>query len=127
MGLDTTHNAFHGAYSAFRRFREAVCVSTGGSWDSENRCFLVGDDFSSETHPGLFEFFGHSDCDGEISPEMCGKIVDEMTGLLPAIKNLTGDFEGGHISRDGGLIAVTQRFIDGCREAAANNEPLKFR
>jgi hypothetical protein len=67
----------------------------------------------------------HSDCDGNISPEMCLKIADELEALLPAIEKVQG-FEGGHITRDGGLLAVTKRFISGCRDAAKNNETLEF-
>ena len=32
MGLDTTHDAFHGAYSAFNSFRRFLLKSIGGSF-----------------------------------------------------------------------------------------------
>ena len=32
MGLDVSHDAFHGAYSAFNRLRQFVCAATGGSF-----------------------------------------------------------------------------------------------
>jgi hypothetical protein len=49
MGLDTTHNAFHGAYSSFMRFREGVITATGGKFDSEKRMFFFGDGYELDT------------------------------------------------------------------------------
>jgi len=43
MGLDTTHDAFHGAYSAFNRFRQIVCRAIGGSFPPH---FLMNKDGS---------------------------------------------------------------------------------
>lgn len=130
MGLDTTHDAFSGAYSAFNRFRQVVAKAAGGSYPPhddpklDEEMWFVGDGFSSETHPGLFEFLNHSDCDGDIAPEVCAKLADEMEALLPKIESFG---EGvGHIERAGGYGGVTRRWIAGCREAAAANEPLEF-
>jgi hypothetical protein len=74
---------------------------------------------------GMYEFLTHSDCDGEISPEMCLKVADDLERILPKIQSLP-DQGGGHIARRGGFAEVTKKFIAGCREAAANNEPLRF-
>ncbi|WP_244185725.1 hypothetical protein [Bacillus sonorensis] len=41
-----------------------------------------------KTHKGLTEFFGHSDCDGEISPEMCKIVADELEAILPYVEEL---------------------------------------
>lgn len=151
MGLDCSHDAFHGAYSAFNRFRQAVCKALGPnasfpphwqydekgdmrkdenglvmydrSLDERNIYFPEG--FSEEANPGLWEFLTHSDCDGEISPEMCVKVADEMEKLLPAIEGLGWDSHG-HIAARGGLVEVTKKFIAGCRAAAEAGEPLDF-
>ncbi len=134
MGLDTTHDAFSGAYSAFHRFRQFVLKSIGGSYPphndkslNENYWYWDDDFYSCETHPGLYEFFVHSDCDGEISPELCKIVADELEIILPNIEKL-GKIEPaeGHILRDGGFVEVTKRFIKGCRDAHKNNEVLKF-
>jgi hypothetical protein len=130
MGLDTTHDAFHGAYSAFNRFRQAVAAAMGGSYpphaqDGRNPdLWYWGTGYSAESHPGLYEFLAHSDCDGEISPEMCRRVADEMEILLPAIEE--HGLGCGHIERDGGYGAVARRFIAGCRRAAEAGEPLGF-
>ena len=128
MGLDTTHDAWHGAYSAFNRFRQAVAKAAGGSYPPHEDKTLDDTIWYSrggawnKAYPGLTEFFNHSDCDGDISPEMCELIANEMGPLLPALDALGGDF--GHTM--GGYGACARRFIAGCRLAAANNERLEF-
>lgn len=134
MGLDTTHDAFYGAYSAFNRFRKFICEAIGGSFTPHEDKTLKdgywywGERFNEETYEGLYEFFTHSDCDGEISPEMCKVIADELEEILPQVEKLAKQiFAYGHILRDGGYVEVTKRFINGCRLAYTMNEPLEFR
>jgi len=137
MGLDVSHDAFSGAYSAFNRFRGAVAEAMGGSFpphkpgarDDEGkpmdpRMWYWGDGYTAETHPGLMVFLAHEDCDGEISPEDCVKVADELEMLLP--KLAAAGLGLGHIERAGGYAAVAEKFIAGCRCAAAENEPLVF-
>lgn len=130
MGLNCSHGAFDGAYSAFNRFRGAVARAMGGSWPPHENKELIadhwywGDGFSENTHPGLYVFFCHSDCEGYIKASDCKKIADEMEALLPEIGRLgTG---GGHIERDGGYRKVAERFIAGCRLASSKRQRLKF-
>lgn len=136
VGLDTTHDAFHGAYSAFNTFRKFLLKSIGGRFPPHADKKLLHDhwywgdesEFNSETHKGLLEFFRHSDCDGEISPVMCKLIADEMESILPHVEKLAETEEAyGHILRDGGYVEVAKRFIEGCRLAHELNEPLEFR
>ena len=133
MGLDCSHNAFHGAYSSFNRFRQFVSKSIGGSYPphedkSLNEAYwYLPDGMTSETHKGLYEFLGHSDCDGEISPEMCKIVADELEAIIPQMKELEKTTEAvGHTLRDGGYVAVAKSFIKGCRIAHQANEPLRF-
>lgn len=151
MGLNCSHGAFDGAYSAFNRFRQAVCHITGfeGSYGPHYEysmkgeplytkdgqiayrdgydadTFYLPDHMTQETWPGLWEFLSHSDCDGEISPEMCTKVADDLEKLVPRMKELGWD-AGGHIERAGGFVSVLEKFITGCRMAAKHNEPLDF-
>lgn len=131
MGLDCSHEAFHGAYSAFNRFRRAVSEAIGGSYPPhedrtlEANAWYWGPGYNEKTHPGLYIFFSHSDCDGEILPEDCVKVADELEQLLPRLDGMGAD--SGHIARDGGIGEVTRRFIAGCRFASSQNEPLEFR
>ncbi len=135
MGLDCSHDAFHGAYSSFNRFRQAVAKATGGSFpphavdeiDGEKldpEYWYWGDDYKVGTHPGLNAFLAHSDCDGKIGPFICAKLAKELEALLPEIDKQ--GMGGGHIESAGGYGSVTRRFISGCMLAAENNEPLEF-
>lgn len=136
MGLDCSHDAYHGAYSSFNRFRQAVAKAAGGSfpphekgWTDNGRepgenTWYVGDDYPQNEWAGLWAFLGHSDCDGEIDPEMCEKVANDLTKLLPAVAAM-GEGEG-HIKGNGGYGPVLKRFIDGCLEAFNANEELTF-
>lgn len=143
MGLGVSHGAFRGAYSAFNRLRQEVARAVGGSypphWEYGPQGEIVGslpalrddwiywaDDYTPEDHPGILEFLTHSDCDGEIPPEMCVKVADELEELLPRVAQLNS-VAAGHLANAGGYVEVLKKFIAGCREAAAANEPLEFR
>ena len=136
VGLDVSHDAFSGAYSSFNRFRQAIAKAMGGSFPPHEKetdddgkplnreMWYWGDGFSRETHPGLFCLLAHSDCDGEISREDCGRIVEELEPLLPALDAM--GLGSGHIERGGGFGAVARRFIEGCVTAFEANESLIF-
>jgi len=135
MGLTVSHGAFDGAYSAFNRFRQFVMKSIGGNYPPHKDINLseahwyFGDGYDTETHPGLTEFFRHSDCDGYIEPEMCSTIANELKVILPLAIELeksegTG---GGHIAAQGGYVQVLKYFIEGCEEAYRKAEQLEFR
>jgi hypothetical protein len=87
--------------------------------------FYVDDGYTKENAPGLFCFLEHSDCDGEIEPEMCKRVADELEALLPSIEEHV-PFASGHIALQGGYAAVLRTFIAGCRAAHAAGEPLRF-
>lgn len=151
MGLDCSHNAFHGGYISFSYLRQIVTAATEGEssfpphWrrDSEGliirdsggfpvrdesldpQSWYIDESYTRESHPGLYEFLSHSDCDGEISPEMCVLVADDLEALLPAVEALKWPAPG-HIEAAGGYAATLRRFIDGCRSAAASGEPLEF-
>jgi len=127
MGLDVSHGAFDGAYSAFNRFRESVCKATEGHWCdavSGREFWHFGEGYSKETHPGLFEFLAHGDCEGEITPYLAAKCADEMELLLPKLDDMGGG--GGHLERNGGIGATARKWIKGCRKAAKAGESLEF-
>ncbi len=130
MGLNCTHGAFDGAYSAFNRFRQAVAQAAGGSFPPHDdpsldhgSWFVEGDDYSQETHKGLWLFLNHSDCDGDLSPRECELVAQDLSFLMPFIS--TGD-GGGHLSRMGGYRGAAKRFIDGCNAAVMAGERLEF-
>jgi hypothetical protein len=127
MGLDVSHDAFSGAYSAFNRFRQSVARALGGSFPPHDKRELDptrwywGDESQPAKHPGLEQFFLHSDCDGTIEPGIAGQIADEMESILDRIEG-----GGGHLDRVGGCRGAAERFIRGCRLAHSRGEPLEF-
>jgi hypothetical protein len=137
MGLDTTHDCWIGAYSAFSRWRSELARAAGyrmlepvlgvpdydlpweqfelknyqGEWDSP-----PGDD-------PLLYLLVHSDCDGLIHPEQARHIADRLEQLLP----LLDDDESaaiGHIRPH--MRGKTETFIDGLREAVKAGEDVEF-
>lgn len=143
MGLDTTHGAFSGAYSAFNRFRQIVAKAMGGSYPPHARPLVCADgdiiqnpddsrfyvackwEKFQEKQPGLSAFLSSNDCEGEFSPEVCRQMADEIEALLPKIEELD-ECPSGHIERDGGYVEVAKRYIAGCRLAADKNETLEY-
>src|SRR5215217_1036907 len=143
MGLDVSHGAFNGAYSAFNRFRKIVAEAIGGSYPphksplvcsdgdiivspDQNRFYVPGSRKTFQVEqPGISAFLLSNDCEGEFSPELCKQMADELEAILPRIEKLD-DGGAGHIERDGGFLAVTKRYIEGCRLAHSENENLRY-
>jgi hypothetical protein len=148
MGLDTSHDAWHGAYSAFMRWREMIAEIAGmpplrmmeGFWEKgkapydpatmifsntreketvERFCDGLPIKWESLKADPLHVLLYHSDCEGQIAPKDCAKIADRLEQLLPRFPQGDG---GGHI---GNWRDKTKTFIDGCRAAKAK-QPLKF-
>jgi hypothetical protein len=145
MGLDISHDAWHGAYAAFNRWRCEIArvaklpplmLMEGfwrGDWVIESykkknpESLLVPDWYDDlpirweGLRPDdLIVLLDHSDCEGEISAENAIKIADRLEQLLPLLPT---EPDGGHI---GDWRKKTQEFIDGCRLAASLGEPLVF-
>jgi len=138
MGLNTTHDAFHGAYSAFNNLRRFILKSIGGSFPPHEDKTLKEDHwywfvdrekkYGKDSHPGLYEFFSHSDCDGYIEPDTCLLVAQDLESIMPYIRKLAKTEECyGHLLGRGGYIQATQYFIDGCRLAHERGERLEFR
>lgn len=143
MGLDTTHDCWHGAYSAFSRWRETIAEAAGysinkvtfddgwttplvmldwaqvgpaqnnGDWD-RIPCRLDG------TPDPLLILLTHYDCEGHILTEHCGPIADRLEELLPELEGKDGF---GHI---GLYTEKTEQFITGLRLASKRGEKVTF-
>jgi len=143
MGLDTSHDCWHGAYSAFTRWRHHIATVAGYRIITPTReDILAGgihmsyvdidwDIFNAENYQGewddgpfiddaLLHLIVHSDCDGVIHPKHARPLADRLEGLLP---KLDEGQSGGHIWS---MREVTQQFIDGLRKAAAADEDVDF-
>ena len=138
MGLDASHGAFDGAYGAFDRFRRAVAVACGGVWpphppgdvfegvsldDHPNTWGYSDDEVPAEHVAGLTAFLGHSDCDGELTPDECRAVSAFLRWVAPRLVSATS----GHLLAVGpNMAAVALRFADGCDRAADADDPLVF-
>jgi len=121
MGLDTTHDAWHGSYSSFGRFRERLAQEIGlnlNNYKGYNSNATL--DESEIDHP-LMDLFNHSDCDGELTPDQCLKIAQ---GLNEVIKKLP--IPEINDSWDGRFLESCIQFRDGCMLAYSRKEVLEF-
>lgn len=99
MGLDTTHACWHGSYSGFKVFRDAVAraaeIANGYVPDYENHPNRAVMGWWDNDHPYgdvLDVFFVHSDCEGYIFPRDANKLIPALTALLPHVE---GDYYPG--------------------------------
>lgn len=152
MGLDCSHNAWHGAYSAFMRWREELAKVAGlpplalmeGFYTPMRAdgggipTFYLGirpDDLVvngirrlEESLPIKWDCLQPSALHELLYHSDCeGEIEADRCGpiadaLEELLPKLHGD-RGGHI---GDIHAKTQQFINGLRAAAAAGEPLDF-
>lgn len=148
MGLDTSHDCWHGAYSAFSRWRDKLAEAAGYTfhktslWEGGSPVYdipsldwgnieaTIGNDLLGKwptipvrpdgTPDPLIILLAHSDCEGELQTEYLTPLADRLTELLPALEGQDG---GGHI---GNYVEKTQTFIDGLRRAAAAGENVEF-
>ena len=134
MGLDTTHEAWHGAYGAFTRWRDQLARTAGyelAKLEGDYRETILIDwgHIAPKNYEGewdktpadpLIVLVAHSDCDGVIHPEQAGPLADRLEELLPMLPEGDG---GGHI---GSWRDKTRTFIDGLRAAVAAGEDVEF-
>lgn len=119
MGLDTSHDCWHGAYSAFHRWRKKLAEVAGYGDLDQYKGFDGSKDWPQK---GVIEkLLHHSDCEGTIDAADCTPLADSLEVLLPALE-VAGD-GGGHI---GDYASKTKQFIAGLRDAAAAGEDVDF-
>lgn len=134
MGLDATHDAWHGGYIAFGLWRKAVARAAGypiGQRDGGGYSYIL--DFSSyvpenymghwhkrELEDPLLYLLVHSDCEGKIKPKHAALIADRLQELLPLIEASGAGMATSHHED-------TLTFIDGLRLAVSEGKAVKFR
>ena len=121
MGLDTSHNAWSGAYSSFNEWRMWLAQKVGfvltgmkgfggnGIWDEK----MQSADY--------YTLLTHSDCDGELSPEQCLLTVQFLTSILEKRGNPKAE---DWVTRQ--QYDRCERFMMGCQEAIKKQECLEF-
>ena len=130
MGLDITHDCWHGAYSAFNRFRHGIARAIGLDLDSmqgySESTGRAGIAWSLLKPDPIHILLNHSDCEGEIAVPNLLPLAARLEELIPALAAIDGVEPGvGHLSS--GLASAAKRFADGLRRAAAAGEAVEFR
>jgi hypothetical protein len=134
MGLDTSHDCWHGPYSAFMRWRMwlhyFIMLDRGqaGDKECEERSHAGADVASLERawNEGVYAdqsvplnvLMQHSDCDGEIAADVCGPLADALEDLANRRMPPRALYDEQR--------PATDRFIAGLRRAAASGETVKF-
>ena len=113
MGLDTTHDCWHGSYSSFGKFREAVARRCGIDLDRMEGFCDDGTPWNSLPPDPILALLNHSDCDGEIAIQDLIPLADRLDAIAQGLS--------------GWLTDAAIKFAAGCRAAASANEPVDFR
>lgn len=148
MGLDTSHNCWHGAYSSFHRFRKALArtaripnleLMDGFYYYNEDlyhfKQWGTSEDGGKQKVAELFadfpikwemlnpdpihELLYHSDCDGEINYKQAGKIAKRLRQLIPKLKKVD---EKDKTS----WVGAAMQFAKGLEQAAKAKENVVF-
>jgi len=118
MGLDTTHNCYHGSYSGFNRFRYSLGHQIGIDLNDYIGYGISGTkDLTSIKHE-LMPLFNHSDCDGRLTIKECKSIAK---GLDKILENFNDKIES-----DFNLKDLIIQFRDGCLHAVSLKQMVKF-
>lgn len=139
MGLDTTHDCWHGPYTAFLRWRaelhylltadirgrdgyeEAIRSGADVYYWSEDPLPLrnVLEPYRAQLERVMRMFMTHSDCDGEIAAEDCGPLADALQIIMDRCMPARALYDTAR--------PATERFIAGLRAAAEAGEAVEFR
>ena len=119
MGLDTTHDAWHGSYGSFAAWREWLANQKG--FELKGMCGFGGNKMFDTNDP-LTPLLDHSDCDGEIKWEDCKGIADSLRAILDSDPD--DNVPEGY--PDGYFVMKTEEFILGCINAWQEQENIEF-
>lgn len=117
MGLDTSHDAWHGPYSSFMEWRKWLANQIGFNLN-EMDGFGGSKPFEQMKH-NIRPLLDHSDCDGELSPDECRQIAFGLQQILDALP-------ADEPSEAWSNKWLTERFMKGCLRAAVANESIDF-
>lgn len=117
MGLDTSHDCWHGSYSSFSAFRSALCEAAQLGPLVEYVGFGGAKPWPDPATEPLVVLLDHSDCEGEI----------ETSSLLPLARRLE-EVAPLIVERSPlpWMASAAYRFAVGCRNAAALGERVEF-
>ena len=133
MGLDVSHEAWHGAYSSFHRFRMAIAKVIGLDLESMQgyhryvngvHCECAkkpyGVSWDLLKHDAIFCLLNHSDCEGSIPWELLADLAKRLDDIAPLLAADASDPESAKWSER------ASQFANGCRKAIEAHESLEF-
>lgn len=139
MGLDTSHDCWHGPYSMFMQWREWVSEQIGlplymmQMYNGEHGKGVhpVGNDggvipWSVISHP-LVPLLAHSDCNGRLRWWECKDISLALLQLIRETENIDGKFPESNRACYDSMHGACKRFAIGCIKAYKAREDVIFR
>jgi hypothetical protein len=123
MGLDTSHDCWHGSYSSFNDFRARIAADQG--IDDLRQFYKDHPSMDTKPYeeagvdPRIIPLLNHSDCDGELSPIECREIALFLNEYMQRI-------EGKDLGAKWHREEVNQ-FSTGAMKAWMQNEHVEFR
>lgn len=113
MGLDTTHDCWHGSYGSFKGWR-SVIADAGEltvNWDMVTSDNIQGD-WHTDPEDVLMVLIAHSDCEGLLYHRYLSPLADRLEGLLPSLSGRYHEW--------------TVQFIEGLRSADLHGDDVEF-
>ena len=118
MGLDTTHNCWHGGYGSFNMFRHLLAEQIDINLDEYNGYGADnGKDLTTIKHD-IMPLLNHSDCDGRLTLKESKRIIKGLDNILENFK-IDPKFDDYFKSK---II----QFRDGCSDAVNKKQMIKF-
>lgn len=140
MGLDTSHDCWHGSYGRFSNWRNIIAATIGIPLD-----YMEG--FSGE-RPGMewelvlgddpiVHLLHHSDCEGILESKYCSAIATRLEEILSEVEVGDQHWYASRVEPAGTWVDLdayqlkeftqwTEWFIKGLRLAASKGEDVDF-
>jgi len=118
MGLDTSHNCWHGPYSSFGRFRRCLGEQIGINLDEYLGYNQNGTKYLDSIEHDIKPLLNHSDCDGSLTVKESRQIAKGLTQIL---KNFNEELPSDYNFKE----KIIQ-FRDGCLDAVSKKQKVKF-
>lgn len=118
MGLDTSHNCWHGPYSSFNRFRYSLAKQIGIDLDEYIGYKEKGTKELTSIEHDIQPLLNHSDCDGILTVEEADQIINGLNNIL---ENFNDEIQADYNFKENII-----QFRDGCLDAVSKKQEIDF-